>query len=58
MAMSPKVRKGLGIFMIASDVFVLGVSLIIGPSLNTLTGVIVLIVGIINVSKKDEPKEE
>jgi len=51
--MSPKVRKGLGIFMICCGVFILGVSVMIGPSLNTLTGVIILIVGIVNVSKKD-----
>jgi uncharacterized membrane protein HdeD (DUF308 family) len=53
MAVSPKVRKGLGIFMICCGVFILGVSVLIGPSLNTLTGVIILIAGIINLTKKN-----
>lgn len=55
MAMSPKIRKGLGVFMIVCGVFILFVSAWIGPSLNTITGFLVLIVGIINVAKKDDP---
>jgi uncharacterized membrane protein HdeD (DUF308 family) len=56
--MSPALRKGLGIFMILCGLFVLGVSLLTGPTINTATGVILLIAGIINVAKKDPPKEE
>lgn len=56
--MKPQTRKILGIVMIVCSLFVLGVSLMFGPTINTATGVILLIVGIINVAKKDEPKEE
>lgn len=43
--------------MILCGVFILVVSLMFGPSVNTITGVIVLVAGIINVAKKDQPKE-
>jgi hypothetical protein len=40
-------NKAFGIFLIAGSVFILGVSFVIGLSLNTLTGALLLVIGIL-----------
>ena|ERR1043166_6618205 len=40
-------NKAFGIFLIAGAVFILGVSFVIGFSLNTITGALLLLIGIL-----------
>lgn len=53
-------HKAFGIFLLAGSIFILGVSFIIGFSLNTLTGGLLLVIGILylNGSAIEYDKEE
>lgn len=56
--MSPRYNLIAGIIMIVGSLFILIVSLMLGPGINTITGIILLVFGIIRVNKSAQtPKE-
>lgn|GEM_PF-3268453 len=56
--MSPRYNLIAGIIMIVGSLFILIVSLMLGPGINTITGIILLVFGIVRVNKSARaPKE-